>query len=112
METPESIEDFLADRRMGNIQGFQGCLLPYHNMPIVQEIPMSILPVQSYTIWGIHCSSGIHNGSQRSQTDGSKQGYKDVPVPRWLVGESHIPPNLSPAYTDSSSFVPRTRLNS
>ena len=31
--------------------------------------------------------------------------YKNPPVPRRLVGESHIPPNLSPAYTDLGSSV-------
>ena len=32
------------------------------------------------------------------------------PVPRRLVGASHIPPNLSPAYTDLGSSLSRTRL--
>ena len=38
------------------------------------------------------------------------EGYKNTPVPRQLVGESHIPPNLSPAYTDLGSTLSRTRL--
>ena len=38
------------------------------------------------------------------------QRGKNPPVPRRLVGESHIPPNLSPAYTDLGSSVSRTRL--
>ena len=38
------------------------------------------------------------------------EGYKNPPVPRRLVGESHILPNLSPAYTDTGSSLSRTRL--
>ena len=33
-----------------------------------------------------------------------------VPAPRRLVGESHIPPNLSPAYTELGSSLSRTGL--
>ena len=59
-----------------------------------------------------HCSNGIHNGSQGSKTDGSKQGYQNPPVPRLLVCHSHIPPSLSPAYADLSSSVPGITLGS
>ena len=67
--------------------------------------PMSILPVQSSIIWSVHCSNGIHNVSQGSQTDGSKQGtrihqYQD----NWLVRQIQ-PPNLSPSYSDPSGYV-------
>ena len=41
----------------------------------------------------------------RGQADGLREGYKNPPVPRRLVGESHVPPNLSPAYTDPSSSL-------
>ena len=37
------------------------------------------------------------------------EGYKNPPVPRRLVGESHIPSNLSPACTDLGSSLSRTR---
>ena len=42
--------------------------------------------------------------------DGSTEGYKDPPILRRLVGVSHIPPSLSPAYTGSSENVQRFRL--
>ena len=45
----------------------------------------------------INCSNGIHSGSQGSHSDCSKQGYKNTPVPGRLVGQSHIPPNLTPS---------------
>ena len=35
---------------------------------------------------------------------------QNPPVPRRLVGESYIPPNLSPAYTDLGSSLLRSRL--
>ena len=71
-----------------------------------------IQPLLSSTIWFIHCSNGIHNTSQGSQTNGSKQGYTNPPVCRPLIVQSHIPPNLSPANPDSCNYVSETRLDS
>ena len=48
----------------------------------------------------VHSTHGVHSGGQGSQTNGFTEGYKNPPVPGQLVSESHIPPNLSPAYTD------------
>ena len=45
-----------------------------------------------------------------SRAPGFTEGYKNPPVPRRLVGESHVPPILSPAYTDLGSSLSRTRL--
>ena len=39
-----------------------------------------------------------------------RQGCKDPPVPRRLVGESQVPPNLFPAYPNASQNVPRSWL--
>ena len=91
-----SHKDFLVERQMTNVHRFQGRLLPYPNKLTIQAIPAfscpeSILPIQSSTICFIYYSNGIHNGSQGSQTDGSKQRYKDPPVPSQLVSQSHIP---------------------
>ena len=57
----------------------------------------------------VHSTYGVHSGGQRGQTDGFTETYKNPPVPR-LVGENHIPPNLSPVYTDLGSSLSRTRL--
>ena len=62
------------------------------------------------TLWPLNSSNGVHSGGQRGQTDGIAEGYKNPPVPRRLVGESHIPSNLSPAYTDVDSSLSGTRL--
>ena len=60
----------------------------------------------------VHFPNGVHNSSQGSKTDGSKQGYKNPPVPRWLVGQSHILPNLPPAYLNLISSLPGIRFDS
>ena len=70
-----------------------------------------VLPVQGTTVWSVHSTHGFHSCGQRGQTGGFTEGYKNPPVPRRLVGESHIPPNLSPAYTDLGSSLWRTRLS-
>ena len=100
---------------MDYLHRFQGRILPHTNLQLIQEVhafsrPGSVLPVQSTTFWSVHSTNGVHSGGQRGQSDGFTKGYKDPPVPRRLVGESHIPPNLSPAYTDLGSFLLRTRL--
>ena len=41
---------------------------------------------------------------------GFTERYKDPPVPRRLVGQSQIPPYLSPANTDLGSSLSRVRL--
>ena len=102
---------------MGHFHRLQGRILPHSNSQSVQEVhtlphPGSVLPVQGPTHWSVHSTHGVHSGGQRGQTDGFTEGYKNPPVPRRLVGESHIPPNLSPAYTDLSSSLSRTRLAS
>ena len=99
---------------MGYFYRFQGRILPYTNSQLVQEVyafssPGSILPVQSTTLWPVHSTHGVHSGGQRGQTDGFTKGYKNLPVPRRLIGDSLFPPNLSPAYTDLGGSLSRTR---
>ena len=67
--------------------------------------PGSDLPVQGSAIRFVHSTHGVYCGSEGGETDGHTQGYKDPPIPRRLVGESQIPPNLSPAYKFSSENV-------
>ena len=103
-------------RGVGNIHRLQGHILPHSNTDPVQEIPMfsclrSILPIQSTPVWSVHSTHRIHGGGKEGQTNGFTQGYKNPQVPRRLVGQSQIPPNLSPAYTNSRSSVSGTRLD-
>ena len=110
---PRDNKDLPSGRGVGHLHRLQGRILPHTNSQSVQEVhafshPASVLPVQSPTLWSVHSTYGVHSGGQRGQTDGLTEGYKNPPVPRRLVGESHIPPNLSPAYTYLDSSLSRT----
>ena len=95
---PGNHPDFPSTRGVGHLNRLQR--LPYTHTPEVTKIsqiscPRSDLPVQSTTFWPLNSSYGVHCNSKRSKTDGYKQGYKNPPVPRRLVGESQLPPSLS-----------------
>ena len=112
---PRDNKNLPTDRGVRHLHRLQGRILPHTNSQSVQEVhvfshPGSVLPVQSPTLQPVHSTHGVHSGGQRGHTDGFTEGYKNPPVPRRLVGESHIPPNLSPAYTDLGSRLSRTRL--
>ena len=96
---------------MGHLDRFQGRLLPHSETGTVQEIfeiscPGPDLPVQSTSFRFVNSAHGVHCNSKGGETDGYTQGYKDPPVPRRLVGESHLPPALSQTYTGPSKSVP------
>ena len=112
---PRDNKNLPTDRGVGHLHRLQGCILPHTNSQSVQEVhaflpPGSVLPIQSPTLRPFHSTHGIHSGGQRGQTDGFTEGYKNPTIPRQLVGENHIPPNLSQARTDLSSSLSRTRL--
>ena len=102
-------------RGMGHIHRLSGRLFPYSNTGTVPEIfeiscPRSDIPVHGPAIRTVHSTLGIYCGHKGSKTDDHTQGYKNPPVPRRLVGESQIPPSLSPAYPSPSATVPRPWL--
>ena len=106
-------QDIPPTRGVGHLNRFQGRLLPYTNTGTVQEIsqiscPGSDIPIQSSAFQSVHSTLGVHSSTK--ETEGHTQGYKNPPVPRRLVGESQIPPGLSPAHSRSSENMPRTRL--
>ena len=110
-------QDIPPKRGVGYVNRLQGRLLPYTNAGTVQvmyEISCrrSDIPVQSTAFRSVHSTLGVHCSSKGGETDGHTQGYKNPPVPRRLVGESHIPPGLSPAYSGHSTNVPATSLSS
>ena len=110
-------QDIPPTRGVGHLDRLQGRLLPYTNTGTIQEIseispPGADIPIQSTAFRSVHSTLGVHCGSKSGKTDGYTQGYKDPPVPRRLVGESQIPPGLSPAHSRSSTVMPRTRLAS
>ena len=99
---PGNHPDF-PPRGVGYLNRLQGRLLPHTHTPEVSKIsqiscPGSDLPVQSTSLWPLNSSYGVHCNSQGSETDGYKQGYKNPPVPRRLVGESQLPPPLPSTY--------------
>ena len=76
----------------------------YFHIPIQEQsrtyqisCPGSDIPVHSTVFQSVHCTHGAHCSSKGVETDGHTQGYNNPPVLRRLVGESHIPPGLSPA---------------
>ena len=71
---------------------------------------LSVLPVQSSSIWSVHSTHGVHSSGERGQTACFIKGYSDRPVPRPLVGQTQMPPNLSLAYTDTYSSLPGIRV--
>ena len=83
-----------TDRGMGYFHKLQGRILPHTNSQSVQEVHAfshsgSVLPLQGPTLWSVHSTNEVHSGGQKGQTDGLTEGYKNLPVPRRLVGESH-----------------------
>ena len=108
-------QDIPPIRGVGHLNRLQGRLLPYTNTETVQEIseisfPGSGIPIQSTAIWSVHSTHGVHCGSKGGEIDVHTQGYKDPPIPSRLVGESQVPPSLSPAYKGLSVNVSVPRL--
>ena len=109
-------QDIPPTRGVGHVNRLQGHLLPHTNTGTVQEIseiscPRSDIPVQSLALWSVDSTLGVHGSGKGGKTDGHTQGYKDPPVPRRLVGESYIPPGLSPAHPRSRTNLSRTSFD-
>ena len=110
-------QNFPPTGGVGHLDRLQGCLLPYPNTGTIQEIPEIScpgpdIPIQSTTFWSVHSTLGVHCSSKGGETDGHTQGYKNPPVPRRLVSKSHVPPSLSPTYTNKCQDVSGPRLAS
>ena len=100
---------------VGYLHRFQGRLLPHTNTGTIQEIlkmscPRANIPIQGSAFRSVHSTLGVHCGSKGGETDGHTGGYKTPPIPRRLVGESFLPPGLSPAYSGPGEDVPKTGL--
>ena len=110
---PRDYKNLPPDRGVAYFHRFQGCLLPHTHQQRIQEVhafshPGQIVPIQSITFWSLPSPNGFHSSGQRNQIPSNAKGYKNPPVPRRLVGQSQIPTNLSPAYTDPS--IPLSRI--
>ena len=107
---PRDHKDLPTGGGVGYLHRFQRRVLPHTHSQLVQEVhafspPGSVLPVQAPTLWSFHSTHGVHSGSQKGNTDGLAERYKDPPVPRRLVGEGCVPQYLSPAYTGVGSSM-------
>ena len=108
-------QDVPPTRGVGYLNRFQRRLLPHTDTGTVQEIseiscPGSDISIQSTAFRSVHSTLGVYCNSKGGETDGCTKGYKNPPVPRRLVGEGHIPPGPSPAYSRASENMPRTGL--
>ena len=106
----------LAETGMGYLARLQRCVFPHPNKPPVKEVPQifskqSDLSIHSPSIWTCHCSSGVYQGDEGSETYGSSKGYSDPPVPR-LVVESPFPGNVPTTYPDPVGPLPKVGLGS
>ena len=97
---------------VSNVAGFQRRLLSYPHQSKVPEVSQVFSGKESLSIYSssfraCHSSTGIYQGSQGGETDGSSTGYPDPPVPRRLVSQSPGPGNLPTTYPDPLGPVPR-----
>ena len=77
----------------------------YSHIPIQEQSRKYLrFHIQGSSIRFAHSTHGVHCDTKGGKTDGYTQGFKHPPVPR-LVGESQIPPGLSPTYTGTSKNV-------
>ena len=107
----------LTDRGMGNLAGLQRCVFPYPNQPKVKKVSEILheqpnFPIHSSPLWFGHSSPRVYKGGQRSEANGSGQGYPNPPIPRRLVAESPVPGNLPTTYPDPLGPLPTVRMGS
>ena len=103
---PRDYKDLPPGRGVGYVHRFQRRVLPHPNKQSVQEVHAlshsgQDLSFQSTTLWSVHSPHGVYSGGQRGQITSNERGYKNPPVPRRLVGQSQIPPNLSSTHTQA-----------
>ena len=108
-------QDIPPTRGVGHLNRLQRRLLPYTNTGTIQEIseiPCGApdIPIQGSALWPVHGTTGVHCDSKRGEADGHAPRYKDPPIPRRLVGESQVPPGLSPTYPGPCCIMPKTWL--
>ena len=106
METSETIRASLQQGEWVTSVDFKDA---YFHIPI-QEQSRKHLRFQGIAFRSVHSTHGVHCVSKGGENDGHTQGYKNPPIPRRLVSESQLTPNLSPTYTNSSKVVSGSRL--
>ena len=107
----------LTDRGMGNLTGLQRRVFPHSNQHKVKKVSKVLpeqtnFPIHSSPLWVGHSSYRVYKGGQRSEANGSGQGYPNPPIPRRLVAESPVPGNLSTTYPDPLGPLPTVGMGS
>ena len=102
-------------RGVGNVAGLQRRLFSHPHQSEITKVSQVFsgkesLSIHSPSFRARHSSTGIHQGGQGGETDGSGTGYPDPPVPRRLVSQSPGPGNLPVTYPDPLGPVPRIRV--
>ena len=114
METPETIRTSLQMGEWVTSIDFKDAyfhiLIQSQSRVYLISCTGANISIQSNSIWSVHSTHGVHDSDQRGITDDFTERYRDPPVPRRLVGPYQIPPNLSPACTDTSSYLSESRL--
>ena len=117
METPETIRTSLQAGEWVTSIDFKNA---YFHIPINSQSRKYIcFQVQDKIyqfkalLFGLSTAPpGVYSGGRRGQISGNETGYKNSPVPRRLVGQSQIPPNLSATHTNLGSSLSRFGLAS
>ena len=109
---PRNNQTVPPKRRMGNLAGFQRRLLSHTNQSTVPQVPPVLpreegLSVHSSTFRASYCPARVYKSSQGGEIDGTGTGYPDPPVPRRLVSQGPLPPDLPVTYPDPLGPVPR-----
>ena len=114
METLEAIRTSLQQGEWVTSVDFK---VAYFHIPIQEQSRKYLrFHVQGRTYQFKALPSGLSTAPMEftvvkgGETDGHTQGYKNPPVPRRLVGESQVPPNLSPTYPNTGQDVQGSRL--
>ena len=107
--------DLSTERGVGNLAGFQRCILSHPHSPPIKEIhevlpEQTSIPVHCPSLRVGHSSSRVHQSGQGGEAYGSEQGYKNPPVPRRLVTDSPFTGNWSTSHPSSVVSLPRTGL--
>ena len=112
METPETIRTSLQIVEWVMISRTLTSIYPFKASPgsTCFHFQGQTYQFTSTTVWSVHSTHGVYSSGKGGQINYITKGYKNPTVPRRLIGQSQIPPNLSPAYTDSSSYMSGFRL--
>ena len=111
METPEAIRTSLQPGEELTSTDFKDAYFYIPNQGQSRKyITSRVLPVHSSPNWSVHSTQGGYSSGEGGQMDSTTNSYKYPPVPKRLVIQSQNPPNQSPAYTNSGSYLSGVRL--